>query len=166
MNTIRHLKGQHFSIMPTLAIRFNAKTVTKKYSFTDSCKYNFNDENQFDWNKLTGVSFNLLNARIDSIMCGWRYNTIEDSFELCGYYHVNSSFNPPTIPLCSVKSNESFEVKFTFDKQSKEAIITIYTLNGIFTDKTTFNKFGINRDINTWFGGTKPAPNNMTIIIN
>lgn len=160
---IYHISNLHYSLFPKYVVRLKAQTVSKKYSFTDSCKYVFNDEDQYDWNKLTGLSFNLLDARQDSIMCGWRYNPINDMFELCSYYHVNGSFNPPSTPLISVKSGEVFEVSFIFDKVNKEATIQIKTEESIVSNKTPFDKFGINRTINTWFGGTKPAPHSMQI---
>ena len=165
MRIIKHCKGGHVSSPFIFDVALKAKTIVKEFSFTDSCKYVIPNEDQNDWNKLTGVSFNLIDARQDTIMCGWRYNVEKDEFELCGYYHINGSFNPPQYCLVTVKAQERFTVVFAFNKGMKTAAIS-FIIKGKtnITEMTPFNKFGINRIVNTWFGGTTAAPNDMEII--
>ena len=166
MPIIRHKKGQHTSSPLNLCLDFNAKKTESTWTFTESCKYNHNNADQGDWNKLTGIAFNLLNARANSIMCGWRYNVDTNLFELCAYYHVNSSFNPPAQALISVEVNEPFIIEFSFDKNQKTATMKVTYKGLTVSDTKPFEKFGINRPINTWFGGNLPTPHDMFFLKN
>ena len=97
-------------------------------------------------------------------MCGWRYKPNTDDFELVGYYHVNGSFNPPPMALCTVKADEKFTIIISFDEDNKLVIFSIEVKDKVYTEKTNFQKFGTGRIVNTWFGGTNPAPKRMEII--
>ena len=160
---IKHEKGSHTSTPFLAKIWLTAPCFSKAFSFTDSCKYNLNGEDQLDWNKLTGISFNLIDARQNTVMCGWRYNIEKDNFELCAYYHISGSFNPPQKAICSVKSGERFEVNIKFNKANKSVAFEIVKADERFTENSNFEKFGICRQVNTWFGGNNPSPCDMHI---
>lgn len=165
MKTIKTKKGNHYSLPFIFQLRWKAKKVEKEFTFTKDSVYNLDNEDQKDWNKLTGVSFNI-SALKNSVMVGWRYNVETNNFELCLYFHVNGSFNPPSKPLLTVQKDETFKVVFDFDKSNKTATLELSTSNKTVKETIPFLKFGINRTINTWFGGNQKAPNNIKIIQN
>lgn len=167
MKLIKHKQDSHRSKPFIFNIWLSIFEFEKEFSFTDSCKYDLGNIDNYDWNKLTGISFNLIDARVNSVMTGWRYDIKDDNFELCLYSHVNCSFNPPAESFCSVKSNEKFKVRFLFRKDEKKVYMEVSfpesDKNKVIKE-VDFEKFGICREINTWFGGTSKAPHNMEII--
>ena len=92
--------------------------ISKKIAFTESCKYNSGDQ-QSDLHKIFGIGvFHLFNSfkttknkkwwelhKWLSLRVGWRYNIIEDVFEVTDYSYVNGIGERDT------RDNKIFKIK-------------------------------------------------------
>jgi hypothetical protein len=137
----------------------NPQGISSSVKFDNSTRYNLNSHDQWDWNKTLG-----LNGSQPGTECrfGWRWNTDNNSLELYPYVRHNGSiifdngliFSP--VPL-NEWLNLKIEIKpdryeFTLNGQIKEVFLD---LAGKYDGSCQFNAL--------WFGGTSPAPQQVTV---
>lgn len=146
----------------------DGKNIEWRYQFDLSrAKHQFEpgDESQGNLNKLTGVKNNFFAPMTNSVMVSFRYVPEKDYFELWYYWHdVNYYGEMTPIDIPHVKAKRAFigttsgnvDVSFI-----SSGTLLIVECNGI---EVTFT---MNCEqlflINTWFGGQKPTPNDITI---
>ncbi len=87
-------KGQVsiFQNLPFSLPRMPAFFVTKvsgNAMLTENTIYDLHNVDQYDWNKLTGISFNILRPDQNALMVAWRYNVTRQQFEIAPYYNVD-----------------------------------------------------------------------------
>ena len=145
-------KGWHFSI-PKFPILYTKSEFEWNVKFNNTCKYKIGAD-QMDWNKLVGIS-NYLNPRIDSIRFVWRYDSYFDMFEIGVYKEVDEAFKAYSI--CTVKTNEVFEMRFTFSRNFVKASVN----NNSLTLPFLIDNFVWR--LNPYFGGNRTSPHNMKI---
>jgi len=167
MKKIRHFKGIHFSLPLRINIKKNIPNRTYSFTgkFTEKCKYDFkdpNDINETDWMKYGGVALTILDAHKNSVMLGWNYNDDVDKFQLTLYYHEdNKKPNYKSTPIWRIDANQEFSYAVTFFENGfyfnftckDQGIDETYKI-----DKNFVNNRKYLREINAWFGGTKPSP--------
>jgi hypothetical protein len=152
--------------------------VAYEWLFTEESRYELPGVDQQDWNKLTGISFNLLNSRKWSFMVGWRYNLDLDSMELTPYYHLEANrysvdWGDPEgnqiwkgEPL-RVGIDEIFSTRITVDEQGSEGwvYLEVITSQTSRTHEWNFGEVvqGSRREINAWFGGNRTAPADLCL---
>lgn len=167
MQKIKHTKGKHSTKPIKANIFFNAKKKTLIWNgyFTEEAKYDFvdpNDEDEKDWSKWCGVSFcNIINAQKNSIMCAWRYHDKLDEIQLAPYYHDekgNTYYPGKGISIENILPvilNKTFQVTINVEKLE---IIIEQNDRKITTKCNGVDPTWLAREINSWFGGTDPAP--------
>jgi len=100
----------------------------------------------------------------DSLRFGWRYNRKTDEVELYSYCYHNSE--RVSEYLLSVKINEWFQVHI--DKSHGVASLWVVRTNGIIS-RMYHRAIPSNKTLSVlarpYFGGNKPAPNDITIAI-
>jgi len=171
MNKITIKKGKHSSGLDDFPFKFFFNAKEKIYmwevQFTEKSKYDLKDLNQKDWNKLLGVSFSIF-PKCNSLMVGWRYNIGTDKFELSPYTHdsltgytkyIGKGFE--TKNLLSVPTETKITIKYnalknTLDFIHNDNTVRYYIIN------VKPRWFG--REVSTYFGGNKTAPNNIELL--
>ena len=122
--------------------------------------YDLQGRDQMDWNKLTGISYCLFTSHKNSAMIGWRYCIDSNLFELNAYYHIDG-VRTYTETLVQVQPGEEFSGSIRLEDGT-----VITTINDV-THAESFPKLrGIRRRISSWFGGNRPAPNNIHFELN
>lgn len=158
-------KGKHFVKMSDRIVKYR-KAPTKvswKYIFQENCNYNLGTIDQLDWNKLTGLHFNLIRTRAETVMVGWRYNIKIDVIELCGYYHIGMKreFTPP---LLTVKRGEEVKITIEISYLPKFYKVRLSTFEKEAEHQIPFfhrkKKCG---QINFYFGGNEAAPQDVSV---
>lgn len=154
----KHSSGLHLrSFVPRFGDRFRWVG-----SFKPSARYFHKDADQWDWNKLCGISFSVFATR-HSVMIGWRYNPNIDRIELAFYAHDGrGKVNRKIVKLEKVLTMfEPFEVGI--ELQGK---IVEISMNGKKTKYEMKKRFPIwKRLVFPWFGGNKPAPQDIKILL-
>ncbi len=176
MNLTRYTieKGSHAAKPRVFRLGWRTKIRGWNVIFEDSCRYNLgpwtDSSDQKDFNKLVGLSFNLFTNHKESAMIGWRYNPESDLIELAPYYHIdgqvkiNPGFTDENL-FYAVRIGEEIQVSIGVDYEQK----LYYTrVIGIDYEKTVQMGFShnscITREINVWFGGNQPAPQDITVL--
>jgi len=164
-------KGSHFSFPRLFKISVGPEEILWKVQFHENCNYVHKTllggvhNDQFDWNKLCGVFFSMFNTRKHAAMIGWRYNIKEDCIELSPYYHISGS-RDMFAPLLKVKRNEAFEVKLKINYENKRYSWFLSNTNEIAGHEMNFDHEGkLCGFINFYFGGNKPAPQDVSALI-
>jgi hypothetical protein len=165
---IQFTKGQHWTypIYFRTITKFKKKIFECEFEFNDSMKYRVKDNDRKDWSKLTGVAYNILNARKNSVMLGWRYLHEYDTFECTPYWHNKSGTaiygTPAGYSHIRFNSGDKMKVVINYDSVVNETFISIYK-NGVHieTQGLPIKPGWMSREINTWFGGSDPAYQNM-----
>lgn len=158
-------KGRHFCRPRVFRMRRKPTCVTWQAAFGMDAKYNHEDVDQDDWNKLCGIYFNFFNTRDNTAMIGWRWNLDEQAMELNAYYHLNKErvFTPP---LFDVALGEVFTASITCNWRESRYEVRLDSLDAL-REVVHFQPFEIKRklsfEINTYFGGNKRAPHNITV---
>lgn len=172
--------GSH-DFKPSPLIINNDANIAYEWKFTPSMRYDLDGSDQCDWNKLTGVSWNLLNNHKDAFMVAWRWH-LDGYWQVAAYYHdegrtfwadapctyANAYETDPAIPVSIVYPDESgggyFQTHIDIQETTGHASVTILA------DETTFfeHYFGVEpgqnyREIGAWFGGDEVAPHSMCL---
>ncbi len=143
---------------------FFVKNVTGSAMFTEKSIYDLQSVDQYDWNKLTGISFNFLRPDKNALMVAWRYNVVDNDFEIAPYYNVDLARILPdrATEVIKVPIGESFD--FTVDYSG---ITLTYGNQTVFkpipADLPT-NQLTAFR-IQPWFGGTSLPPNTLSLYL-
>lgn len=189
MKKFKIKKGRHYST-PLLAnaTRYLSKSKAKDvqsyvFMLDDSCEYCKNNElggDCKDWNKLLGMSFSpRWNARKNSVMLAWRH-TSGSGLEVQPYLHgwkgvpqyedyISFQIKKNVYYLVEISRDAIFLSQITdiiFDKETGGYDYSIPELpiwHWSLTNKKDFKSSKRFRQINTWFGGNRKAPQNITI---
>jgi len=156
--------------------------------FNKSCLYCESELNQQvmgddckDWNKLCGISYKpYLNAKKNSVMIGWRHLPNTQRIEVQPYLHhhktgdkVHEPFKPKALKLntyykfkVSPSSVECVELRvlkqpsssngWKFETKELPETTSAWFFKGVLKPSR------IRRQINSYFGGNKPAPQTIT----
>ncbi|WP_328356121.1 hypothetical protein OG976_26775 [Mycobacterium sp. NBC_00419] len=162
-------KGQIsiFKNLPFSLPRMPAFFVTKvsgNAMLTDNTVYDLHDVDQYDWNKLTGISFNILRPDQNALMVAWRYNVDAKQFEIAPYYNVDLARILPTqSEIIPVPIGQTFTFSVDYN-----GITVSYGNSSVFkqippdlhpNQLTAFR-------VHTWFGGTSLPPRSLTLYLN
>lgn len=152
---------------------FNIDKIKPEYSdlefywtvnFNDSCLYTFpnpQDIDQYDWSKICGITFNpIFRGNKNSTLFGWRNN--DGQLEIVPYLNNNEGeyfFEEQHIQKVSPNVDISLKIKIDILNHSVgfyiDNVAEIYAGNNMFGVGDCF------REVNSWFGGTDPAPHYM-----
>lgn len=170
MKKITIKKGNHLSISQPLSIPcVLPKESCYIFSFTQESKYILNDGDQQDWNKLIGYSVGLLPtngirpAHYNSIRVGWSYDPIKDCFLVSPYWYDQGKrmYHEPHEAL-TVKTNEEFVVEF-YKHSNGVFILQIENLkSGRMSSAAISLSSNFGYLLPPYFGGNKPAPNDIS----
>lgn len=156
------LKGTHRGILPNLGIHFGRDRMSYEVTFTESCRYDLGSSDQLDWNKLFGWSYGLHHK--NSIRVGWRYFKEQDCIELSLYCYINGTrvINQFT----KVGIGTSTRIQLTYI----DGEVGVYTIEDNFFigdgNLTLPFKKTCGYDLGLYFGGNRPAPHKMNILMN
>ena len=94
--TYKIKKGNHAAKPSIIRLRHKPAKAAYTVRFINGA-YLIPGEDQEDWNKLWGLSFNLLTNHKDSVMIGWRYNHGTRKTEFNAYCHIDGKtiYSPP-----------------------------------------------------------------------
>lgn len=167
MKSYKVKKGKH-DFKPTDSIGIAnpcLKEIKYKVVFTESCKYILPGEDQDDWNKGGGVSFSLLSNRKNSVMWAWRYKPVFDRIQLCAYWHENGvAHYAETENDFPFACNPGEEITISIRKAGKDWFVDFRAHDGYFQKPVTAKGTPI-RPIGVYFGGNRPAPQDIEIFI-
>ncbi|MGY4708209.1 hypothetical protein ACXDF8_01325 [Mycolicibacterium sp. CBM1] len=140
------------------------KKVTGSAMFTEQSVYDLHSVDQYDWNKLTGISFNLLRPDSNALMVGWRYNVADNDFEVAPYYNVNQARILPdeSTEVIAVPIGESFT--FTVDYAGITLTYGDQTVIKPIPADLHPNQWSAFR-VQPWFGGTSLPPNSLSLYL-
>lgn len=149
-------KGDHYS-QKKFKFWWNRRSFKWAIKFDDSCKYYFNDSDEYDINKLIGIGW-LPQLHVDSVRFGWTYNNITDKVDIFSYCYIKSTRYMDFIT--SIKIGEIYNLSIDINKDAY-----ILTANNISVSINHTNNKKIQYLLRPYFGGNKPAPNDITITV-
>lgn len=136
-----------------------------KVTFAANCNYHLEDGDQFDWNKGGGFSFSMLSNRKNAVMWAWRYLPHIFRMQLCAYWHVDGKAHYAETEGDSPFALEPGQpVTIELYKENGVWIVSFKSEGGYLRKETTAKGCPI-RPIGLWFGGNKPAPKQMDILL-
>ena len=157
-------KGTHFTIPNNFG--FFIQKVSGSATFTPNTTYDLGDSDQYDWNKLTGIAFTPLEPDRDSAMVGWRYNLVDQVFEIAPFYNVNKvrilpNENPlsPGYEVIQVPADQTFT--YTVDYTGVTISYGGRTVFKPYPEGLTPNVWTAAR-VSGWFGGNEAAPRTVS----
>jgi len=146
-------KGKHRStLIPTFTIKDSINGV---FTFIDGYKYLISK--QKDSNKLIGLSDNWTH-HIDSVRIGWRYNPkYPDMVEIVGIAYKSGERSIFTITHVQPNKKNYFSIQILDDYYK-----IIINKTAVATKRKSTWDF-VRYQLNPYFGGTTPSPNNVII---
>jgi hypothetical protein len=168
-------KGSHFANLLhrfVIPLTFNVASRRMRWEiiFGKGCDYI--DNNAGDINKLCGVSYGLDN-HWRSVRIGWNYSRANNMIQLFSYVYVKGIRKEHY--LCDVPLYEEIIVCLDHLPETEQVVIQIYDAQGHHMplgplETTSWIVQGIDK---SWirikqypyYGGNKPAPNDMTIYV-
>jgi len=167
MKTYTVKKGKH-DFRPVDSLRPAnpcTKEIRYKVTFTESCKYTLPGEDQRDWNKGGGVSFSLFSNTRNAVMWAWRWRPEIQRIELCAYWHRDGvAHYAETENDFPFACNPGEEITISIRKAGGDWFVDFRAADGFFQKPTTAKGSPL-RVIGLWFGGNRPAPQEMSIIL-
>lgn len=139
--------------------------------FDATCRYTLPGEDQGDFNKGGGVSFNLLSNNRNAVMWGWRYQPKNDMIQLCLYINKDGKKqigHDGDLVQLEIPIAERAKIQLTYlggntwamgfywldaDDRIIDAELVHFTIK----TPTILYRLGL------WFGGNRPAPNDMQV---
>lgn len=143
---------------------FFVKNVTGSAMFTEKSIYDLQSVDQYDWNKLTGISFNLLRPDKNALMVAWRYNVAENVFEIAPYYNVDFARKLPNEPTEVIKVPIGQSFNFAIDYSGITLTYGNQTVTKFIPADLPTNQLTAFR-IQPWFGGTSLPPNTLSLYL-
>lgn len=141
--------------------RSNRKQViTKKITFTDSCRYRLDNGDQEDWNKLFGICYGLFGIHKNSARFVWRYNEEYDTIDIGVYYYIDGIRKWNKVKEVRIGETYTFEIWRDLDN------VVRFHIDGLRVDEVTMGAtcpkqiFGCG----LYFGGNRRAPQDITIL--
>ena len=151
-------KGTHFVIPNQWALWVREDSGAA--SFTADSTYDLRDEDQKDWNKLAGITFTPWRPDRNSMMVVWRYNLIDEVFEVGPFFNVDFRYVfPSPDQIITVRAGETFQFHTDYDG------VTV-----TFGDRTVYKarpeelvpNFWTSARVTGWFGGNEVAPRTVS----
>ncbi len=145
--------------------KFFLRSINGSVKFTN-CVYQLDKGDQYDWNKLTGISFNPLNPAQNAIMVGWRWNPTINKVQVCAYFNVNGTIVSPEIvlgPILNANPTDLVNFEINYNK------VTIWVGNEkieVDVPKALKKSYLTSFRIQPYFGGNRPAPNDLELNLN
>lgn len=156
-------KGTHAAKPCFLRIKRKPHAVRWRASFVQP-EYALGDADQLDWNKLFGLSFHLFTNHENSWMMGWRWNEQERVIELNEYMHRNGKTEYSTV-IATCSAGQTIDCQMLIDYKRDKIWCTIHIdgqeVYSMVRQYTRLRKW--TREINTWFGGNRKAPNDILL---
>lgn len=153
-----HIKaGDHystFSFTPTLS-----HTIHFEGYFTEACLYHFYTADDYDINKLIGISTSI-NHHHQSARVGWR-SLDGQTIQLLPYAYTYGKRVVIEEPLATVAPNERFTGTMTAEPHQ----YTIEVNGAAVTLEKASDWLPFRYILHPFFGGDKPAPNDMDIYL-
>lgn len=137
------------------------------FSLLENCLYDWgSDRDSDDWNKLGGVSFNIRNNKINSIMAAWRPNIDAGEFDITIYRHVNGKVfkgdGTANETLLSLKPRGHGRLLIVPFDRGKSCMVSIESVkDGIRPNPISVQfgkRFWVAKRLGTWFGGANNSP--------
>lgn len=168
MTTATVQQGQNFDNIQ-YGTQQNPSVMEADIRFNNSCIYNHQSRNQYDWNKLIGF-FDGYSPVSRSVRWGWRWSVDNGSIEVAPYVHHNDQILLPSADqwVLSVPLNEWIRIKIRLERCNNRYVFR-YEQNGNVIEKTVGvgnlngTYAGVCLTDLLYFGGTKPAPHQITI---
>lgn len=160
-------KGKHYCQWTLPQFHFHATGFKIRFSFDQSCLYSRTEMGQewADLNKLYGISLGLRHHK-NSFRIAWRAN--DDHIELFSYWYDDGVLHYEKLSDVSVEKEYAIVVDLTDTKAS----VTLFDKNAIKYEysRVVYNKSGRTKNfigyvLRPYFGGTLPAPKDMSINI-
>lgn len=153
-------RARPFYWLRWFAIRFNPKQISRRVVFTHQSKYWLPGIDQQDHNKLFGVGF--MHPKKYSARFGWRYDTDSKQFILSAFIHSDGTMD--FFDLCSVNVNTPVTCRITI--LSNNYVFDVINQDGKaitsqIKSKTHSRKWALL--LGPYFGGNRPAPDNLQI---
>lgn len=145
-------------------IRHNVKSVSRKVVFHENCRYDLpGDEDDLDVNKIFGIGY--LWDKKESARFGWNYNNVTGKVDLFAYYHVGGVRDFKKI--CEVEiGKEYLMILNIYEPSYSFAVWSVgdgLPCGDTMIPKTHKKTWSYN--MGDFFGGTFPAPHDITIEI-
>lgn len=139
------------------------REIRRSVIFNYSTKYDLGTDDQYDVLKLFGYRFGF--RRRDSARFGWRFEPKVNKFFLYAYTYVNGvrSFEK----VCECVANFSYECTIIY-YPGCYYLFTVKNEKGIIAGKIIvqhYHKKKIAWLLGPYFGGTTPAPHDMTLTV-
>lgn len=145
-------------------IRLKVKSVSRKVIFHSNCAYNLpGEEDDADVNKIFGLGY-LWNKK-ESARFGWNYNNITNKIDLYAYYHVGGVMDFKFI-CDAFLGKEYLMILNIYQRHYSFSVWSDTDATAIgdkMVGKTHQKKWSFNQGM--YFGGTYPAPQDITIEI-
>lgn len=174
MNVYIHPKGWHNRlpiIIPDLM--YGKYAVEAAFQFTSESWYELSGNDAGDWNKLFGIDFSPFTPGNygPTAYLAWRCNKLENCIQVGLYTHHNGIRTLPEQNGSVVNLHKDAPpavgmVGYVYEK--KMFVMSLLAKSG---HKATFWSVGpervgkISRRIYPWFGGNRPAPNRVKIML-
>ena len=140
-------------------------TESSKYCIFSDCKWY---QDQKDWNKLVGIDFGLRPAE-NTLLIGWRWNTVKNNFEVVPYINVGPDKQPIEDKIIDVNPGEELEFRVFYSREQNAGTIELRNL--ITDQESTYTSGpGLYKESQTWgylvrpyFGGSSKAPSDIRL---
>jgi len=155
--------GSHSSTPVFLKTFINSCNINGSAYFTENSKYNLGTSDQYDWNKLDGFKLDLNSVPNNSAMIAWRYNIVDNVFEIGPYFNNYGLVFPDNNQIIKVGVNEVFG--YNVKLSGKVATISITKGNVTVSKVKELKSAFIFTRVSLWFGGNRTAPNKIEVFI-
>jgi len=179
MNLYKIKKGRHAARPLMLRIRCNPFGIYGNFRghwqarLGDGWIYEL-PTNHNQWNKLCGDSFRLIDSSRQAVMLGVRHNEIYGLTEVSPYYNIGGNYvyyeaagRPDDWPLVEVLPGQLIDFQYIVGPNNwVQTRIELPDIGRVEWHKIRHPAAGgswFSREVNLWFGGTQPAPHDVTV---
>lgn len=148
----------------SLSLWHNKTLIRRKVIFKSTAVYDLNSKDQEDTNKLFGIGYFPYHHK-ESARVGWRYDWFKKKFILSAYCYVNG--DRVMHDFCECYANKKLEVIILISPVSYEFLAYDHDTNISLGSITIphWNRKKWSYPLGLYFGGNKPAPDNIQIEI-
>jgi hypothetical protein len=135
--------------------------------FTQESQYELGDEDQLDWNKLTGISRDILNPDRNAAMIGWRYDPVTHLFDVAPYYNYNGA-KMMALPTEILRVSPFQQVHFLIETTGRILLEVGKFQAGVpyakVEKRVSMRLAGLSSfRVQPWFGGNEAAPSRIKL---
>ena len=154
-------EGKHISTPIKLELT-KSNVLKGSFYFTKYSKYNLHSVDQLDWNKLTGFKYDL-GYPDRSVMIGWRYDTLNNVFQVAPYFNNNGNINPLDSEIINISENEI--VLFQITHKDNTAGVYLSGKNSYSYKEICLESGNLKSIVNPYFGGNRKATNEISLYL-